>query len=126
MKKIAVLLVIAVVFMSGTAYAGGADLTVEGQTILVDMMYGAAIGAVLGAAVYAFDQERFGNKVLTGAALGTMGGFAIGVYSTVAPPRSVVAIDEEGDVRLSAPVIKVIPTEGGLAYHTDLLTYTFN
>jgi hypothetical protein len=98
------------------------------EVIATDMLYGAAIGALLGAVVYVFDQDDLGDKLMYGAAIGTVGGLAMGVID--AQSTSIVQIEEDG-VDLNAPVVaieeRVDPLEktSDYRYRLNLLSYSY-
>ena len=54
----------------------------DGEIIFRDAMYGSAIGAVGGLALYATDGKDFGKKIGTGVLIGLIFGTGIGVYES--------------------------------------------
>jgi hypothetical protein len=123
LKRILVIaILVLLVFQSTAAFAQ------TGQTIILDMLYGAAIGTLLGAAVYAFDQEDFGDKIIYGAAIGTIGGFVFGI--TEATSMSFVEIEDD-KVTLNAPSLEIVEKQDyferktRLVYKAGLLTYRY-
>jgi hypothetical protein len=122
-KKVLVIAVLLLmVFNSTSAFAQSAG------TVLTDMVYGAAIGALLGAAFYVFDEENLGEKVVYGAAIGTMGGFLFGLYDSQS--MSIVNIEDD-KVTLKAPVLSIeekvdsLDRETHIVYSTNILSYRY-
>jgi hypothetical protein len=88
-----------VIIMQSTAFA----IETEGEIILRDTAYGAAIGAMLGTAFYLADQDDFGEKISTGLLIGTIGGLIFGFTETT----SLVEIrNDEIKVAIPTPVIR--------------------
>jgi len=112
-KKILIITLLAVMFFQTAAFA----VETDGDVIFKDTLYGAAIGAILGAAIYLADTDHFGEKLGIGVAIGTLGGLFYGVAEVkgvaeiekdklkFAVPTPV--IQKKGDgVQLSASLLK--------------------
>ena len=99
-KKTLLFFVLSVaMILQSTAYA----IETEGEIILRDTAYGAAIGAMLGTAFYLADQDDFGTKISTGVLIGTVGGLVFGFTETT----SLVEIkNDEIKVAVPTPVIR--------------------
>jgi hypothetical protein len=91
-KKVLIITFLLLVFFQGTASA----LETEGEILFRDSLYGAAIGALIGSAVYLIDQEDFVEKVGTGLVVGTVGGLIFGFTET----RSLVEIETSGNIAI--------------------------
>jgi hypothetical protein len=114
LRKILIITVLMLMMAHGNAFAEGGD------NVMIDMLYGAGIGAMLGAAIYVFDENDLTDKVIKGAALGTIGGFVYGMVEVT----SVVEL-QRGDIKLAAPVILLEEGESGLTYRTSLFKYSY-
>ena len=113
-KRILVLAFVFLLIMQGAA------LALDGEIIFRDTLYGAGIGALVGLAIYAIDQNDIGSKV----GGGVVAGAAIGAIVGVVESRSMVSI--EGDkvyVGLPAPVIE--KRKEGTIYKAALLDLKF-
>jgi hypothetical protein len=77
----------------------------DGEIIFRDAMYGTAIGAVGGLAVYAINGTKdFGPTVGTGVLLGLLFGVGVGIYES---QTALVEIDN-GKVHVAVPEITFI------------------
>jgi len=94
MKKIILIAALSVLILQGTALAFESD----GEIVFRDSMYGAAVGAILGGAIYLADQNNFAAKFATGVIAGTVGGLVFGVYET-----SALVEIEKDKVRFAMP-----------------------
>lgn len=101
-KLIVVICLMSLLAMQGTACAMGKQ---EGDLILTDMAYGAAIGGLLGLSIFLLDQDHFTNKIGSGVALGMIGGFAYGMVEV----KGLVQI-EHGRTTVAMPQIHFTPT----------------
>lgn len=115
-KKIIVIGVLSLVLFQSSAFAFDTD----GDVIFQDAMYGAAIGGILGAAMYAADTDDFGSKMSTGVILGTLAGLGYGFYET----RTFAELDDDG-IKLAVPTPVIIPQKDGLAYTASLFKTKF-
>ena len=111
-KKYLVVSVVALVFLANTAFAQD-----SGNVVFKDTMYGTAIGALIGSAVYLADDDDFSSKFSTGVIIGAVGGLVYGLYETdtfvqiekdkvkVAIPMPVIEIKDE-TVQYSASLLR--------------------
>jgi len=95
MKKILTTGVLAVSLVFSQAKA------LDGEIIFRDAMYGSAIGAVGGLALYATDGKDFGKKIGTGVLIGLVFGTGIGIY------ESQTALVEINNGKMHAGIPKV-------------------
>jgi hypothetical protein len=116
MKKILIVCVLSVLVFQGAAFA----VESEGELIFRDAMYGAAIGAILGSAIYLADQDHFGEKLGVGVVIGTLGGVAFGVMET----RTFVEIEKD-KVKVAFPTPVIEKKRDGLQYSASLLRSRF-
>jgi hypothetical protein len=116
MKKILVIGILSVFIFQSAAFA----IESEGELIFKDSLYGAAIGAILGSAIYLADQKHFGEKLGIGVALGTLGGLAFGVMET----RTFVEIEKD-KVRVAFPTPVIEKKRDGIQYSALLLRTRF-
>ncbi len=116
MKKILVIGILYVLIFQSAAFA----IESEGELIFRDAMYGAAIGALLGTAIYLADQDQFGQKLGIGVVIGTLGGLAFGVMET----RTFVEIEKD-KVRVAFPTPVIEKKGDGLQYSASLLRTRF-
>ncbi|MBI5057758.1 MAG: glycine zipper family protein [Nitrospirae bacterium] len=114
-KKILIITVLSIMVFQGAAFAAG-----EGETVFRDSLYGAAIGALLGVAVYAIDADHFGTKVGAGVLIGTFGGLFYGLKET-----SSLAEIENGKIKLAVPTPVIQKTNSGTLYSASLLNAKF-
>ncbi len=76
----------------------------DGEIIFRDAMYGTAIGAVGGLALYAIDDGKdFGKKIGTGVLIGLIFGVGVGIYES---QTALVEIDN-GKMHAGIPQIEV-------------------
>jgi hypothetical protein len=116
MKKILIIGILSLFIFQGAAYA----IESEGEVIFRDSLYGAAIGAILGTAIYLADQDNFGAKLGAGVAIGTLGGLAFGVMET----RTFVEIEKD-KVKVAFPTPVIEKKGDGLQYSASLLKTRF-
>lgn len=116
MKKVLVICMLSLFIFQSTAFA----IESEGELIFKDSMYGAAIGALLGTAIYLADQDQFGQKLGIGVVLGTLGGLAFGVMET----RTFVEIEKD-KVKVAFPTPVIEKKGDGLQYSASLLRTRF-
>jgi len=116
MKKILVLCILTLLVFQSAAFA----VESEGEIIFRDSLYGAAIGAIMGTAIYLADQDNFGAKIGIGVAIGTLGGLAFGVVET----NTFVEIEKD-KVRFAVPTPVIEKKEDGLRYSASLLKTRF-
>lgn len=115
-KKILIVAVLSLLVFQGTASA----LETEGEVIFRDALYGAAIGAILGTAIYLADDDNFGAKIGGGIALGTLGGLAFGVMET----KTFVEIKKD-KVKVAFPTPVIEKKGEDLQYSASLLRTRF-
>ncbi|UCD34576.1 MAG: hypothetical protein JSU90_09800 [Nitrospiraceae bacterium] len=116
-KNIVILALMLVLLFQGAASAFDSD----GEIVFRDALYGAAIGALLGGAVYLADQDDFGLKFGVGVALGTIGGLVYGVMET----RSLVELEQD-TVRIAVPTPVIEQASDGLRYSASILKTHFD
>ncbi len=116
LKKIFIIAVLSVLIFQSSAFA----LETEGEVLFRDALYGAAIGALLGSAIYLADQDDFAAKLGIGLAVGTVGGLIYGVMET----RSFVEIKND-EVKIAVPTPIIEKKEEGLQYSAYLLRTRF-
>jgi len=116
MKKILIAVLLSVFIFQSAAFA----VESEGEIIFRDSLYGAAIGAILGTAIYLADQDNFGAKLGIGVALGTLGGLAFGVMET----NTFVEIEKD-NIKFAVPTPVIEKKEDGLRYSASLLRTRF-
>lgn len=114
---IVIMAVISGLFFQGVASAFDSD----GEILFRDALYGAAIGAILGGAVYLADQDDFGTKLGVGIAVGTVAGLVYGVVET----RSFVELEEER-VNIAIPTPVIEQDSSGIRYSASLLRTRFD
>jgi hypothetical protein len=117
LKRILVITVLLLFAFQSTAFAFGT----EGDVVFTDALYGAAIGAMLGAAFYLVDDDDFARKIGVGVILGTAGGVAFGLAKDT---RSVVEIQKDG-VKLAVPSVTIQKRKEDILYTTSLLKVEF-
>jgi len=116
-EKLAALALILALLMPSRAVAGGPT---SGEVVFTDALYGAAIGGLVGGAVWLIDQDSAGAKIGAGLVVGTVAGVIFGV----ADAQSLVQV-EDGDVKLAVPTPVVEPRDGHLTYAVNLLHIPF-
>jgi len=115
-KRILVVALLSIMIFQGTAFAQGSD----GEIVFRDTLYGAVIGALIGATLYAIDSDDASEKIGGGVLLGTFGGLFFGLYET----RSFAEI-ENGNVKFAVPLPAVQQTGNGTQYSASLLKAKF-
>jgi hypothetical protein len=88
----------------------------EGEIVFRDALYGAAIGAILGGAIYlADDKEGFAEKFGVGVAVGTLAGVFFGAMET----RGVLNTrNDKVEFAIPTPLIK---KQNGFIHYSALL-----
>jgi len=115
-KKISIAAILALFLFQSSAFA----FDTNGEVIFTDAMYGAAIGALLGTAMYAADDENFASKISTGVIIGTIAGLAYGLHET----NSFVELKDD-KIKLAVPTPIIVPTENGIQYTASLFKAGF-
>jgi len=114
-KKYLVISFMALIFLAGNAFAQD-----SGQIVFRDALYGAGIGALLGAAVYLADDDDFGEKLAAGVIVGTVGGLAYGLYET----ESFVEIEKD-KIKVAIPTPVIEKKDEAVRYSASLLRTRF-
>ena len=115
-KKISIAAILALFLFQSSAFAFDTD----GEIIFRDSLYGAAIGALLGTAMYGADQEDFGSKISTGVIIGTIAGLAYGLHET-----STFVELKDDKIKLAVPTPIIVPKENGIQYTASLFKARF-
>ncbi len=115
-KKIFLAAVLLMVLFQGAAHAFEA----EGEIIFKDTLYGTAIGALLGTAVYLADQDNFAQKVSSGILIGAVGGLIYGFVET----DSFVEIEKD-KIKIAVPTPKIEKNKDDIRYTASLLKAKF-
>jgi hypothetical protein len=115
-KKIVLIAFLSLFIFQGTASAFSTD----GEIIFKDTLYGTAIGAILGAAVYFVDQDDFVPKFSTGILIGAIGGLAYGFVET----ESFVEI-EKNKIKIAVPTPVIEKRNDDIRYTASLLKTRF-
>jgi len=117
MFKRAIIIAILIV-MAFRAVAFASDTS--GEVVFRDALYGTAIGAILGGAVYLIDDDELGKKMGIGIAVGTIGGLVFGITES----RSAVEI-KRGKIDLNLPTFAIYKKEKDSALIANLLKVRF-
>lgn len=112
-KKVLVCSVLFLLVFQSSAFA---VIETQGDVVFRDALYGAAIGGLVGGAVYLTDQNDFAKKVGIGVIIGAVGGIIFGVVET----RSVAEIDNNG-VKFAVPTPVIEQRGDETIYSTSLL-----
>ncbi len=115
-KKISIAAILALFLFQSSAFAFDTD----GEIIFRDSLYGAAIGALLGTAMYGADQEDFSEKISTGVIIGTIAGLAYGLSET----NAFVEVKDD-KIKFAVPTPIIIPKENGVQYTASLFKAKF-
>ncbi|UCH44793.1 MAG: hypothetical protein JSV11_10920 [Nitrospiraceae bacterium] len=115
-KRTFIALALSLFLFQGTALA----VETQGEVIFRDALYGAAIGAILGSALYLADDEDFSEKLAIGVVVGTIGGVAYGFYET----RAFVELEND-TVKLAMPTPMIKKKRNGFLYYASLLKTRF-
>jgi hypothetical protein len=115
-KKVFVIAILSLIIFQSSAYAFEAD----GEVVFTDTLYGAAIGGILGTAMYIGDQDDFGSKISTGVIIGTLAGLAYGLSET----NAFVEVKDD-KIKLAIPTPIIIPIEDGVQYTASLFKAKF-
>ena len=116
-KRILSLLILILLLLESVSFAGDTS----GEVVFRDALYGAAIGAILGGAIYLADQDDPGAKMGIGIALGTIGGLAFGISET----RSAAVEIKRGKINLNPPVVVVGKKDGATVLSAKILKIEF-
>jgi hypothetical protein len=115
MKKYLVIATAALILFANTAFAQS-----SGQIVFKDTLYGTAIGAIIGSAVYLADDDHFAEKLSTGVIVGAVGGLVYGIYET----ESFVEIEND-KVKVAIPTPVIEKKDETLRYSASLLKTRF-
>ena len=115
-KNISIAAILALFLFQSSAFAFDTD----GEVIFTDTMYGAAIGALLGTAMYVADNDSFGTKISTGVIFGSIAGLAYGLHET----NTFVELKDD-KIKLAIPTPIIIPKEDGVLYTASLFKARF-
>ena len=116
LKKILVITMLFMMIFQTAAFA----LETEGEVIFRDALYGAGIGALLGAAFYLADDDDFASKISTGLLVGTVAGLAVGFAET----RSFVEMKQD-EIKVAVPTPIIRKDKNGVQYSASLLKAEF-
>lgn len=114
-KRIFVIAFLILLLLQGSAFA-----QMQGDVIFRDALYGAAIGGLLGGAVYLADQDDLLTKLGVGVAVGTLAGLFYGAREA----KALVELKDK-DIRLAMPSMKIEKKDGETLYAADLLKVRF-
>ena len=115
-KKILIIAVLSLMIFQSAAFA----LETEGEVLFRDSLYGAAIGALLGTAIYLADQDDFTEKIATGVIFGTLGGLFYGFTET----SSFVEIEKD-EIKFAVPAPAIRKEENGALYSASFFKARF-
>ncbi len=115
-KRILLIAVLSIMIFQGAAFAVDAD----GEIIFRDTLYGTAIGAIIGTAVYLVEQENFAPNVAAGILAGAVGGLVYGFAET----GSFVEIKKD-EMKFAVPVPVIRKEQNGILYSASLLKARF-
>lgn len=115
-KRILIIAVLSIIILHSNAFA----LETEGEVLFRDSLYGAAIGALLGTAIYLVDQDDFVGKFGGGVIIGTIGGLIYGFTET----RSFVEI-EKGKIKVAIPTPIIDKKDNSTQYSASLFKTKF-
>jgi len=116
LKRIIIIAILIVMAFRATASASDTS----GEIVFRDALYGTAIGAILGGAVYLIDDDELGKKMGIGIAAGTIGGLVFGITES----RSMVEI-KRGKMNLNLPTFAIYKKEKDSVLITNVLKIKF-
>jgi hypothetical protein len=126
-KRLIVTLMVSVLISAGAVPAMAEENPMK--VVLEDALYGGLVGTLLGAATWAFtdDKSEHVDNIGYGAALGVMAGTVIGVYTNI--NKSLVQY-ENGKVKLAMPTVRPEFQENSngqkiMAFRADLIRGNF-
>lgn len=88
--------------------------------IFRDVLYGAAIGAILGGAIYLAEEDDFGEKLGAGVAVGTIGGLIFCITET-----KTLVETEKDKIKVAFPIPVIEKKRDDLRYSASLLKTRF-
>ncbi len=115
-KRILVIAVLSIMIFQSTAFA----LDTEGGIIFKDTLYGTAIGAILGTAIYLVEQDGFAQNVATGVLVGAVGGLIYGFVET----DSFVEIKKD-EIKIAVPTPVIQKKNDEILYSASLFKTRF-
>ena len=115
-KRILVISVLIIMLFQGTAFA----MDSQGEILLKDSLYGAAIGGLLGSAFYLLDQDELDKKLASGIIIGTLGGLVFGIAETT----GMVEIEKD-KIKFAVPTPVIKKQNNGILYTASLLKAKF-
>ncbi|MCX7770120.1 MAG: hypothetical protein N2202_03450 [Proteobacteria bacterium] len=122
-KKIICLFLMFFFFFSMNNVAFSRELTrrgTSGEVIFTDAIYGAAIGALVGAALVAIDSDDAGSKIGGGVLVGTLLGVAYGLHETKS-----FAEYRDGKLALNVPQLTLEKEHNNIVYKLPLFKAEF-
>ena len=119
LKKVLIITFVFLMLFQSAAFA-----QTMGEIILRDTLYGAAVGAALGSAIWLIDPDDFEGYVSNlgiGLTVGILGGLAFGVVDA---KTSFVSIDRDG-VKFALPEVNIQKRGDEIIYSTSVLRAEF-
>lgn len=110
-------LVIVLTLTVGSAFSA----ETQGEIVFKDAMYGLALGAILGGALYLIDDRDLGTKIGVGVVLGTTAGAIYGLLDA----RSVVTVDSSRNIIVAFPSPLVQKRKNGAIFYSNLIKVDF-
>ncbi len=115
-KRILLVAVLSIMIFEGAAYAAGTD----GEIIFRDTLYGTAIGAIIGTAVYLVEQRHFAQNLAAGILIGSVGGMVYGFAET----DSLVELEND-EIKFAVPAPAIRKEENGILYSASIFRARF-
>ncbi len=115
-KRILLVAVLLIMIFNGAAYAAATD----GEIIFRDTLYGTAIGAIIGTAVYLVEQKHFAPNLAAGILVGSVGGMVYGFAET----DSFIELEND-EIRFALPTPAVRREAEGVLYSASLFRARF-
>ncbi|NOZ68795.1 MAG: hypothetical protein GXP46_06030 [Deferribacteres bacterium] len=115
-KRILLVAVLSIMIFEGAAYAARTD----GEIIFRDTLYGTAIGAIIGTAVYLVEQKHFGPNLAAGILVGSVGGMVYGFAET----DSLIELKND-EIKFALPTPTIRKEENGILYSASILKARF-
>lgn len=116
-KKVLIIAVLSLMLFQSTAFA---FVETKGDVVFRSALYGAALGAIFGGAIYLVDQDYLAAKIGTGVAIGMLGGLFFGITET----RSIVEIKKD-NIKFALPMPVIQKKGNGIMYSTSLVKFDF-
>ena len=115
-KKVLLITVFVLMLLQSAAFA----FESQGNIVFRDTLYGIAIGAILGSAVYLADDDHFAEKLSAGVIIGAVGGLAYGLYET----ESFVELDRD-KIKVAVPTPVIEKKDNTVQYSASLFRTKF-